>query len=389
MEGKNQEERRHYQVLTIRTKRDVNSFIRFGWEVYKDNPFWVPPIVRETRNFLLGKGHFFKHCHHRLFVLKENFRVVATLAAFYDCHLVDHWKKKIGLLGFFEALPEKFDGIRMLFDQAEAFLREEGAELVQAPINGNIANPAGLLMNAYNERPVFLMAYNPSYYRQYFHHAKYYRLAKELLAFTVDLLNGRLRRKIEVILRHASERSKITIRAFNPNRFREESGRLSRIYAFTFKNHWSYTPQSEEELFEIMNPLKSVLESSFILFAENEGIPVGFVIAVPDYNPIIQKLNGRLNLFNALSFFRMRKKVREARLIAIGVVPEWRGKNVAPFLAASVYHAMIKRGYTKCEYSWVFRENVSSQDMAKKFYSDVCKTYVVYQKDLTKSYTSQ
>ena len=71
-------------------------------------------------------------------------------------------------------------------------------------------------------------------------------------------------------------------------------------------------------------------------------------------------------------------------MIAIGVIPEWRGKNVAPLIAASVYDAMMKKGYIKCEYSWVFRENLSSQNVARKFDSDAYKHYYVYERNLIK-----
>lgn len=331
----------------------------------------------------MGKGHFFDHCRHRLFVLKEDSKIVATVAAFYDQNLVNHWKKKIGLLGFFEALPQKFDGVRLLFDRAEAYLTQEGAEVIQAPINGSIANPAGLLMNGYNQTPVFLMTYNPSYYRQYFNRLGY-RPAKELIAFTMDLLDGRLKRKVEFVLKRARARSEIQIRPFDRHRFREESNHLAQIYALTFKGHWGYTPQSEEEVYEMLSPFKLALESDLILFAEHKGVPVGFVLTVPDYNPVFKKLSGNFDFLSPFSFLYLKKKIREARLIAIGVVPEWRGKELAPLLVAQVYKTLIDRGYTKCEYSWVFRENVSSQDVAKKFYSDAYKRYYVYEKQISR-----
>ena len=152
-----------FQIERVESERDIEQYIRFAWEVYHGNPLWVPPNVTETRNFLAGKGLFFKHCRHALFVAKENSKIVATAAGFYDQNLVDHWNKKVGLIGYFEALPDKFEAVQQLFAKVESFLKSEGAEVVRAPVNGSIANPAGLLLNAFNEAPVFLMMYNPSY----------------------------------------------------------------------------------------------------------------------------------------------------------------------------------------------------------------------------------
>lgn len=369
------------KIEYVSGERDVERFIRFAWDVYRDNQFWVPPNVSETKAFLAGKGRFFDHCKHQLFMVTDEGKIIATIAAFYDKNLVDHWGKRIGQLGYFEALPGRLEEVRALFAQAELFLKSQGAQIIRAPVNGSISNPAGLLVNAFNQMPVFLMPYNPSYYRQYFSRLGY-KPAKELIAYTMDLLDHRLERKINFVLRHA-EKSQVKIRTFDRHRFREESNLFAHTYSETFKEHWGYAPQSEEEVYEMISPFKVALVPDFILFAEHEGKCVGFTLCVPDYNPIFKKLNGNFEFLNAFSFLYLARKIHEARLIAIGVVPEWRGKGVAPLLVAAAYDAMIEKGYTKCEYSWVFRENESSRNVAAKFHSNDYREYLVFEKSLS------
>jgi len=369
------------RICAFETGGQVEQFMRFAWRVYEKNPCWVPPIIQETKKFLSGKGHFFDHTRYRLFMAEDSDGIAAVVAAYYDSNLSGHWGNKIGLLGYFEALPDKDRAVEMLLKAAEDYLRDQGAKVVWGPVNGNIANPSGLLSNAYNRMPVFLMSYNPSYYHAYFRQRGYGEF-KELIAFTMDLMDGRLGRKIERILSLAEKKSPVTIRSFNKKKFREESDHLARIYSGTFKYHWGYVPQSEEEVFEILDPLRMALDPDLVLFAEHEGKTIGFVLTVPDYNPLIRKLNGDLGIPNAFSFLREKKRIREARLIAIGVVPEWRGQNVAPLLCASVYSTLIKKGFTTCEYSWVLGENLSSQNVAKQFYSAAYKSYTIYQKPL-------
>jgi hypothetical protein len=149
-------------VQSVESAREIEDFIRFRWQVYRDHPVWVPPIVADAKRFLAGKGLFFRHCRSRLFTAREDGKIVATLAVFYDRHLVDHAAIRAGWIGFFEALPGKAEAVNRLFTEAEAALREFGAEVVWGPMNGGIANEAGLLANAYNQPPVFLMGYNPS-----------------------------------------------------------------------------------------------------------------------------------------------------------------------------------------------------------------------------------
>lgn len=366
------------EIEEIVQEKKIDEFIQFEWQVYHSNPVWTPPIVHETKLFLGGKGLLFEHCRYRLFVAKEDSKIVARIAAFFDENLVKHWKQRVGLLGFFEAFPNRPRSVKALFEEGERFLCREGADTIWVPFNGGVGNSVGLLANAYNRPPVFLMSYNPSYYHQYLRRAGY-QVCKELLAFTTDLLDSRLRRKVAYALRRAKN-SLVRIRVFDKRRFCEESYLLARLYSETFKKHWGYAPLSEEEFFEMMEPFKLAIDPDFILFAEHNSVPVGFTLCVPDYNPLIKKLDGDLQFLNALAFLRLKKQIREARLIAIGVMPEWRGKGVAPLLVASLYNSMIRKGYITCEYSWVFRENISSQNVARKFGGDPYKRYLVYEK---------
>jgi|GEM_PF-1867996 len=368
------------QIVPVSNDRELNEFIQFRWTVYRDNPVWVPPIVQDEKKFLSGKTKFFTHCRHRLFLAREQGRVTATAACFSDSAYKRHWNENAGFLGYFEALPEKKESVTEILKASESWLREEGIETVYGPVNGHIANPAGMLMNAYNESPVCLMSYNPSYYHAYFKQGGYNPF-KELLALEMDLLDGALKRKVGFIMKKAAQ-SQVRVRRFDKTRFEEDSRNLARIYSYTFDRHWGFSPLSEDEICEILFSLKAVIDYDLMLFAEAEGKTVGFVFGLPDYNPIVKKLDGNITVFSLPVFFRMKKQLRGARILAWGALAEWRGRNVVPVLATCAYNALIKKGYTVCENSWILKENVSSQKTAHKFHSRVYKNYMVYKKDL-------
>jgi ribosomal protein S18 acetylase RimI-like enzyme len=305
---------------------------------------------------------------------------VATATAFYDQNYIEHVQEKVGWLGYFEALPNEQNAVSLLFERVGDYLKSLGAEKIWGPMNGNIANAAGLLLTAYNRDPIALMSYNPSYYAAYFRRNDFV-FQKELIAFSMDLLNEKLERKIDYLLKK-TEKTSLKFRHWNMTKFDENVSHLNRIYSESFKKHWGYTPQSDEEVKEIFESLRIVIEPRFIWFAELNEDTVGFVLCVPDYNPIVKNLKGNVNILTSLSFLRQKKKLKEARLIAIGVEKSARGHNVAPILVAKAYKEMMKLGYTTCEYSWVLDDNLSSQNVARKFYGDDYKKYGIYEKVL-------
>jgi len=368
------------EIQEINKEKDIDNFIRFEKQVYEKYPLSVPPIIQQVKFFLSGKSVFFQHCEHKMFVALKDNHIVATMAAFFDKNLIKYYNDDIGLIGYMEALPGQDEALSMLFEQAEEFLRNKGTKIIWAPFNGNILYGLALLGDAYNESPFFLMPYNPPYYHSYFWKNGYKKF-KDILAFTVDMVDIRLQRKINYINRHA-QKSRIKIRAIDLKNLRQEILCLAKIYNETFKNHWGYVPQSEEELFETVEPFRVALEKEFILFAEDGDKTIGFVLCVPDYNFIIKKLKGDFSGLKIFSFFRLKKRITKARLIAIGVLESYRGQNIAPLLIARAFDAMVKKGYTTVEYSWVLAENVSSQGVICKFYGKVNKHYTVYQKQL-------
>lgn len=367
------------EISQVQSASEIESFLKFSWQVYKEDPSWVPPILSDSRKFLKGEGKFFDHCEHRLFAAKEEGRIVATLAAFSDRLYQEHWNEKAGFLGFFEALPGKREAVQALFQAGEDYLRELGLEKAYAPFNGQAAYPLGWVEDAYRARPVFFMGYNPEYYHAYLQPLGY-AAEKKLIAYQMDLKQECVQKRIREVLEKSPEGVKI--RSFNNRRFNEDAVRLAQIYSKTFNRHFGYTPSPEEEFLEILTPFRPILDPDFILFAESEGKTVGFALSVPDYNPAVQAVNGNAEFMAGIPLLFQIRKVKSARLIAIGVSSEMRGKNIAPYLVASLYRKMTQKGYRSCEYSWVLEENKFSRRVAESFYGEPYRNYRVYSKNL-------
>ena len=366
------------KVSRVECKKDVDQFIRFFWDVYKKNPRWVPPIIQQLKPFLLGKSKFFDHCEYELFIATRNKKIVAVAGAFYDQNLIEHYHEPIGTIGYFEALPDEYEPVKQLFDNCEKYLYQKGAHSVWSPQNGNIMYGVGLAADAFDSEPLFMMPYSPPYYQKYFLRSGYKKF-KDLIAFTIDLIDLKVQRKINYI-KHRALQSPVKIRPIDLKDYKQEIYRLSHIYSETFKNHWGYVPQSKEETFEMFEPFRMAIDKDFILFAEFQGEIIGFILCVPNFNPVVKQLDGNLGMMNIFNFYRQKRKIRNVRGIAMGVAREHRKQNVAPILIANAFGAMIDKGYTTIEYSWVLKENLASQTVAGKFNGKLYKNYEVYQK---------
>jgi len=367
-------------VRKLKKGEDVSGFMRFPWEVYKNYPMWVPPIIQQVKPFLSGQSKFFNHCEYDLFIAQKDKKTIATAAIFIERNLSKHCLQPIGLIGHFEALPDEHKGVGQLFKELERNLTDRGVKSIWSPFNGNIMYGAGLGADAYDSEPLFMMPYTPPYYQAYFSRNGYAK-HKKLLAYTIDLIDLKLKRKINYIKRRAKD-AEVKIRPMDLKNFKEEVFRFSKIYSETFSKHWGYAPQSKEETFEMFEPFRMALEKDFVLFAEYKGETIGFVLCAPNFNSVIKELNGNLGAMNIFNFYRKKRDIKKARLIAVGVRAKYRKQNIAPLLIANAFGSMIEKGYSTVEYSWVLKENIASQRAVSKFYGKLYKSYDVYRKNM-------
>jgi GNAT superfamily N-acetyltransferase len=119
------------------------------------------------------------------------------------------------------------------------------------------------------------------------------------------------------------------------------------------------------------------------LIAEIGDKPIGFVIAVPDINVALRHINGRLTRFGfpigLLELLYYRRKIRTARLVALGVIEKYRRAGIAEMLVLRVMEAAFKRGFTG-ELSMTLEDNYMVNRFIEAMGARKYKTYRIYQR---------
>ena len=95
------------KITAVQDATELMSFISFPWEVYKDDAYWVPPLISERKEFL-DKEHspFFEHAKGDFFIARRGEKIVGTIAAFTDELFNDFQEMNAGFFGFFEVLDD-------------------------------------------------------------------------------------------------------------------------------------------------------------------------------------------------------------------------------------------------------------------------------------------
>ncbi len=368
----------------MRSRADRNAFIRFPWRIYENDHAWVPPLIIERKAFFNRKSHpFYKHGDAALFLARQNREVVGRIMASDDPNYNAAHDSNVGCFGQFECVDN--DNVAAaLFNAAEGWVRRKGRLEIMGPIDYSTNYVCGLLIDGFQYPPTILTAHNPRYYAELLERRGFSKTMDLYAWWFSDASKAADRlRKLEAKLQ---SRMRFTIRPGNLADLPAESARLRRIYNEAWQNNWGYVPFTEAEFTHLTNEMKPLLRPEFTAIAEIDGEEIGFIIALPDINVALQKINGRLTSFGLpiglIGLLYEKRRLRKARLIAMGVRPEFRQHGVAEMLVLRIIEeVMFKLGF-KGELSMTLENNTMINRFLEAIGARRYKTYRIYRKSL-------
>ena len=366
------------QFKVVKSKSELKEFIKFAWQIYKDDPFWVPPLLMDKMNLLNPKKNpFFKHAEVELFIAYKNDKAVGRIGAIKnDLHNEVH-NDNVGFFGFFESINDQ-EVANALFEKAKEWLKAKGFSEMRGPANPSSNDEWGLLYEGFEDSPRLLMTYNPKYYKELFD--KYgLKKVKDLYAYKLEnkkvLSSAKLKRVAEI----ARQRAGVTVRAMNKKDFNNELEKFKYVYNKAWAPNWGFVPFTNEEIDHMAAELKPLIDPNIVLFVEKDGETVGAALVMPDYNFIIKKLNGKLFPFGFIKLLTQNKKISWARVITLGLIPEYQKKGLDAVLYYEIVTRAAERGIYFGEASWVLEDNEMMKRGAEVMNGELYKKYRVYE----------
>ena len=373
------------EISEVHSRAERNAFIKFPWEIYRDDPAWVPPLILERKEFLDRRKHpFLEHGDAALFLARSGGKIVGRIMASDDPNYNALHQSNVGCFGLFECVNDRAVAAALL-EAATNWLRAKGRSEIMGPIDYSTNYVCGLLVEGFEFPPTLLTSHNPPYYASLI----------EALGFvkTMDFYAwwfseparavARLRRLAAAL----KKRHSATIRHGNLKDLRAESRRLREIYNEAWKDNWGFVPFTGNEFEFMTRELKQLVLPEFTLIAEVGDEPVGFILCLPDINFALKKINGRLTSYGLpiglAKLLYYKRRIRAVRLIALGIKPGYRRGGIAEMLVLQIIEeAMIKRGFSG-EASMTLENNHLINRFLAAIGAQRYKTYRIYRRGLT------
>jgi GNAT superfamily N-acetyltransferase len=370
-------------VRPVRSKRELNAFIRLPFELYRESEQWVPPLVSERKRHLdRRRNPFFEHAEAEYFLAWRHGRPVGRISAHVDHRLNAHQGTSWGLFGFFECMDDPAVA-HALLDAARAWVGERDLKELVGPMDFNTNHECGLLVSGHEYAPQIL---------ENWHHPYYVRLLESWgLAKAMDLLKWQIliaehERVLPVIYELADRLEPehgITLRHTRKRNFDEEMARFREVYNAAWESNWGFVPLTEPEIEHHAKELRPILAEEWTWIAEKDGETVGVALTLPDYNKVLAAIgNGRLLPLGWVRALRARSRIDELRVFALGVKPDYQHTGVAAALYREHWDACRARGIVRVETGWILEVNEAMNRAMEALGGDVLKRYRVYRRAL-------
>jgi hypothetical protein len=367
------------EVVEVATQKDLDDFIRFPFSLYAGDPYYVPPLIREIKKQLSAKNPFFHHAEVRYFLAYKEKKIQGRIASIINRHHNEFHHEKTGFFGFFDSVNNQ-ETAAILLDTVAGDLATKGMKSMRGPVNFSMNEECGLLIDGFYTTPMLMTPYNPPYY----HHLMECHgmtKAKDLFAYICDIpkqLPGKVLRVADI-----AEKSGVTVRPVEKKHFVREMKIFQKIYNAAWEKNWGFVPLTDDELLHLAENLKPIIIPEMTLVAEKKHEPVGFLGILPDYNVVLKKMRGRITPLTILKALFYRKKIKDMRLLLLGIKPHCRNRGVDALLFREGFRGSLNNGFQRVEFSWILEDNIPTQRLVDMIGGRLYKKYRIYDKLLS------
>jgi GNAT superfamily N-acetyltransferase len=376
------------RIEPVAGRADLAAFINLPFSLYRNDPNWIPPIKADVRKLLDQQHHPFyaggREAEIQLFLAREGRQVVGRIAAILNrAHNRVH-EEKIAFFGFFETV-QRADVATGLLAAVEEWAAECGMIAVRGPANPSTNYECGLLTDGFDRPPVLMMTYNPSWYVDLVE-ASGYAKAKDLYAYISPVHDASLERLKKLAARAQRRNPGLFTRSADLKNFDREVALIKELYNAAWEKNWGFVPVSDAEFDALAKELKALVHPDLVRIAFLDDEPVGFILTVPDWNPVLKDIGGSLwrhplKLIRHLLFTKA-ESLPGIRLILLGIREGFRNRGVESLMFSNGIEVALKAGYEWCEYSWILEDNERTKGAVRLMGGELYKNYRIYEKEL-------
>ncbi|MEG1037398.1 MAG: N-acetyltransferase [Mucinivorans sp.] len=360
------------KILPISSRADLKKFVLFKINLYRDNPYAVPALVRDELGTITpSRNPASEFCDSQCFLAyNEQGKIVGRICAIINHRANKAWNKKEGRFGFFDFI-EDIEVARLLLDAVQTWIAARGMTHMHGPLGFTDMDQEGILIEGYDQLGTMATLYNYPYYSEYM----------EQLGFVkdVDWVEFKFNvpyptpERIVKFARIVEQKNNLTVvrcksahelvsKGWGRKIFELINSAYAKLYGYS-----SLTDRQIEHYVKMYLPMARIELISMV--ADSQGKLVGFGISMPSLSRALQKSKGRMFPFGwiHLLYALKRPRVHIVDLMLIAIDPEYQNKGLTAIIMNEVIGGMQKVGAKFSESNPELESNTTMQNQWDNF----------------------
>jgi len=369
-------------VKEATTPKELKDFVKFPFSLYKGNPYWVPPIIKdELETFNKDKNPAFQSAEAHFFLAYHGNKIVGRVAAIINHIEVHEQNVKKMRFGWFDFVDD-LEVSAALLEEVKKIGTTHQLEYLEGPVGFSNLDKVGVLVEGFDHIGTMITWYNHPYYQKHYEHHGFLK-EKEYLEnkFKASAADPKLFAKANMLIKKRFQLRELNFTKSGEimpwvdqmfNLFNESYAKLSSFVKITEVQKAYF----KEKYIRFINP-------EFIKFVvDKEDTIIAFAIVMPSFSKALQKAHGKLFPFGIFHLLRAKKKSKDVIFYLIGIHPEYQNKGVTAIIFNEYYHTFKKRGVENCIRTPELEENTAIRQMWKHFNPITYKRRRTYKKAL-------
>jgi hypothetical protein len=353
-------------IKEIYTRKELKDFVKFPMELYKENPYYVPPLIEDELDTLdKNVNPVFYHAEARYFLAYKNNKIVGRVAA-----LLNKKEAEIGEMkqrfGWFDMI-EDIEVANALLETVEKVAKENQLNRIEGPVGFSNMDKAGMLVYGFDKIATMITLYNHEYYSNFMEKLGF-STASEWVEYEMasPVLGDKVIKMIDIV----KQRYNLEVVPFSHKKeMMPYADQMFELLSETYGKLSSYVPLSQQQIEYYKQRYLKFLDPKFVICIKDSVTDklMAFAISMPAYSKALQKANGKLLPFGWYHLWKATKENDSAAFYLIGIHPKLQGKGAIAIVFSEMSNAFKERGILKLETNPELADNVGVQLLWKDF----------------------
>ncbi len=374
------------EIRSVSSKRDLKKFIRFNYELYKDNAYSVPDLYEDMLNtFSKEKNPAFEFCDAEYFLAYKEGKLVGRVAAIINNRANETWDTRNVRFGWIDFVDDK-EVSEALLNAVAQWGKQRGMTDIVGPLGFTDIDAEGMLIEGFDQLSTMATIYNYPYYPEHMVALGFEKQTDwiEKKLFVPKSVPDGYQRIADIVMK----RCNLHIHKIKSRKEIKNTDLPYRIFDLineAYSPLFGYSKMSKKQVDQYVKSYFPLLDMRMVTVVEdanNEIVAVG--ISMPSIARALQKAKGKLFPFGwfhlAKALFFKRSDILD--LLLVGVKPEYQSKGVNALLFADLIPTYIKMGFSYGETNPELEGNDKVQSQWKYLDSETHKRRRCYHKAL-------